>query len=41
MVDREVGDLVSEEGVKFRDIFENRYDFGYECADVLVVFAVR
>ena len=35
------GDLVSEKEVKLRDILENRYDFGHECADVLVVFAVR
>ena len=41
LVDVKVGDLVSEEGVKLRDIFENRYDFGNESADVLVVFAVR
>ena len=36
LVDRKVGDLVSEEGVTLRD-----NDFGHENTDVLVVFAVR
>ena len=41
LVDRKVNDLVSEEGVKLRDIFEYSYDFGHESADVFVVFAVK
>ena len=41
LVERKVGDLVSEEGFESRDIFEYGYDFGHESADVLVIFAVR
>jgi hypothetical protein len=41
LVDGKVGDLVTEERVKLRNVFEYGYDFGHESADVLVVFAVR
>jgi hypothetical protein len=41
LVDRKVGDLVAEERVELRDIFEHGYDFRHESTDVLIVFAVR
>ena len=41
LVDRKIGDLVTEERVELRNIFEYGYDFGHESADILVVFAVR
>jgi hypothetical protein len=40
LVDRKVGDLVAEKGVKLCDIFEHGYDFGHESTDVLVIFAI-
>jgi hypothetical protein len=43
LVDRKVGDLVAEERVELRDIFEHGYNFKSrrESTDVLIVFAVR
>jgi len=38
LVNREIGYLVSEEGVQEGDVF---HDFGHEHVDVLVIFVVR
>ena len=38
LVNREIGYLVSEEGVQEGDVFR---DFGHEHVDVLVIFVVR